>query len=124
MAFTEQYRVDIRKHCGFAMFGNIATQAFGYRYFQHYGTLEFRVSNASVEEEAIITKYVDTLNVLEDAIVGSSDNLDTNKAAVWDHNPREVANREGLYLSFRLKLCAFLGISPGPGIKTGGNIII
>ena len=123
MAFTEQYRVDIRKHCGFAMFGNIATQAFGYRYFQHYGTLEFRVSNASVEEEAIITKYVDTLNVLEDAIVGSSDNLDT-KAAVWDHNPREVANREGLYLSFRLKLCAFLGISPGPGIKTGGNIII
>lgn len=124
MAFTEQYRVDIRRHCGFAMFGNVATQAFGYRYFQHYGTLEFRVSNVSTEEEVVITKYVDNLNTLEDAIIGSSDNLDTNKAAVWDHNPREVANREGLYLSFRLKLCAFLGINPGPGIKTGGMITV
>jgi hypothetical protein len=124
MAFTEAQRVDIRRHCGFAMFGGVPTQAFGYRYFTRYGTLEFRVNNASPEEETVITDtYLANCNQLEVDLMGASVNLDTDQAAVWKHNKNEVRDRDALLRLWRLKLCSFLGLEGGgPGLNNSGGI--
>lgn len=122
MAFTNSEKVDIRRFCGFPAYGVGQAGFQGWRFFQAYGLLEFRLNNMAPEEEAVIrTTYLANLNTLETAIVGTSANLDTAKAAVWEHNPREHADRENLFLSWRRKLCGFLGIPPGPAIAGSGS---
>ena len=122
--FTDAEKVQIRRHCGFQAFGAVATQAFGYRYTTHYGTLEYRINNYTADEEDVIrTVYLANLAPLESALFGSSANLDTDQAAVWIHNKREVADRTALFNQVRRQLCDFIGIPPGPGLATGGSSI-
>jgi len=121
MALTDAQKTDVRRFCGFPLFGNQPTQTFGYRYFTHYGTLEYRMNNMSAAEEAVVVNtYLANLTTLETAIVGTSTNLDTDKAAVWERNKTEHKDREELFNSWRHKLCAFFGIAPGPGLKGVG----
>lgn len=124
--FTDAEKVDIRRFCGFQAFGSAAVQAFGHRFYTHYGTLEFRINNYSDAEETVIrTTYLANLYPLEMAIFGASDNLDTDVAAIWTHNKREVADRKGLFDLVRRQLCDFIGIPPGPGLaQSGGGITL
>lgn len=125
MALTDAQKTDVRRFCGFPLFGNQPTQGFGYRYFTQYGTLEYRIANMSAAEESVVVNtYLTNLAALETAIVGTSANLDTAKAAVWEHNKNEHRDREALFNSWRRKLCAFFGIEPGPGITGQGMRII
>lgn len=115
MSFTDAQKVDIRRYCGYPAFGGQPVQAFGHRFYQHYGTLEFRMSNFLPEEEAVITNtYLTNLATLEAAIPATGANLDTAQAAVWTRNPDELRERERLFASWRKKLCAFIGVPPGP----------
>jgi hypothetical protein len=124
MAFTDQQKIDIRRFCGFPVYGGVPVQAFGYRFFQWYGTLEFRMNNLDPNEETVVTTtYLANLYTLETAIFGASANLDTDQAAVWTHNKNEVRDREYLFDSTRRRLCDFFGIGPGPHLKAGGNTI-
>lgn len=124
MSFTDAEKVDIRRYCGYAAFGGQPVQAFGHRFYQHYGTLEFRLNNFLAEEEAVIrTTYLANLSTLESAIPAASSNLDTAKAAVWEHNANEVRDRERLFNGWRKRLCDFIGIPPGPNFgATGGSV--
>lgn len=123
MAFTNAERVDVRRFCGYGAFGGVASPAFGYRFFKSYGTLEFKLNNLAVEEEAVVrATYLPNLATLETAIFGASSNLDTDRAAVWTHNKREVADRTALYLQVRRQLCDFLGVEPGPAVSSSGGI--
>lgn len=125
MAFTDTEKVDIRRYCGFPLFGGQPVQAFGHRFYQHYGTLEFRLNNMLPEEETVVrTTYLANLATLETAIVSTSANLDTAKAAVWEHNKNEQRDREALFDSWRRRLCEFLGIPPGPGLQKSGITIV
>ena len=118
MAFTTAEKVDIRRHCGYPMFGGTPSSFQSYRFFQAYGTLEYRMSNMLAEEEAVVrTTYLANLTTLETAIPAASANLDTDQAAVWTHNKREVADRDALFANWRRKLCEFMGIPPGPGLS-------
>lgn len=120
MAFTDAEKVDIRRHCGFPAYGGQPVQAFGHRFFQHYGTLEFRINNMQAAEEAVVrTTYLANLSSLEAAVPTASDNLDTDQAAVWTHNKNEVRDRVALLDLWRRRLCAFIGIPPGPGLSGG-----
>jgi hypothetical protein len=98
---TEQQKVDCRRHCGFGVYGNGITAAppsFGYRYYEWNLTLEYRMNNLAPEEETtLIDNYLTPCNNLETALLGSSDNLDTDQAAVWYHNKVEVQDRWRLY---------------------------
>ncbi|MBO4120280.1 hypothetical protein J5T34_05940 [Cupriavidus gilardii] len=124
MAFTDAEKVDIRRYCGYPVFGGQPVQAFGYRFMQWYGTLEFRMNNlATVEEETVRTSYLANLASLEQAVPASSDNLDTDQAAVWTHNKREVADRMALFNLWRRQLCEFFGVPPGPSLQGGGGSI-
>ncbi|MHA3052521.1 hypothetical protein [Acinetobacter sp. ANC 4640] len=123
MAFTDAEKTDIRRYCGYPVFGGQPTQAFGHRFYQQYGTLEFRLNNLQASEEAVIrTTYLTNLQQLETDIVGTRSNLDTDQAAVWTHNKNEQRDREQLFDSWRRKLCGFLGIPPGAALGAGNSI--
>jgi len=124
MALTDAQKVDVRRYCGFPAYGGQPVQAFGHRFYQHYGTLEFRMNNMQTAEETVVTDYLTKLATLEAAVTGASDNLDTDEAAVWKHNRHEVRDRMGLYRMWRLELCKFFGIPAGPGLEGSGGIEI
>lgn len=123
MAFTDQERVDIRRFCGYPLFGGTPQSFQSYRFFQAYGTLEYRLTNLSSDEEttlrALYLTGPNNLYTLEQAIIGATANLDTDQAAVWTHNKNEVRDRLRLFDGWRKRLCDFLGVPPGPNF--GGN---
>ncbi len=121
MAFTDAQLTDIRRFCGYPAYGAVATAAESYRFFTAYGALEYKMQNLSTNEQTVVmTIYLANLYTLETAIVGAAANLDTDSASVWKHNKNEVADRENLFASWRLKLCAFMGVPPGPGLSAPG----
>lgn len=121
MAFTEAEKVQIRKYCGYPMKGGTPVQNFGWRYFQQYGTLEFFLINLSADEETEIRdNYLIKLPVLETDSFNTRENLDTLQAAVWQWNLNEIRDRKKLYNYWRLELCGFVGVDPGPFFNGGG----
>lgn len=125
MALTDAQKADVRRHCGYPVFGSEIGSNAGYRYFQAYGMLEFRMNNLRPEEETVLTAtYLANLTTLENAIPGTSANLDTAQAAVWKHNPKEQRDRDRLFDSWRRRLCSFLGIPPGPGLGDGTTRLV
>lgn len=122
MAFTDAEKTDIRRFCGYPVFGGQPVQAFGHRFYQQYGTLEFRINNLQPSEAEVIRTYLANLQQLETDIVGTRENLDTDQAAVWTHNKNEQRDREQLFDSWRRKLCEFLGIPAGSALGGGNSI--
>lgn len=122
---TDAERIDARRYCGYPAYGGSASGFSSWRFFQVYGLLEYRLSNLADGELAVIRRYLTTLTGLEVAIPGASENLDTDQAAVWSRNPNETRDREQLFDSWRTRLCAFLGIPPGPGLGSNApNLIV
>ncbi len=105
------------------MFGGQPVQDFGWRFFQQYGTLEFRMVNLSEDEEIEIrTNYLVKLPNLETDTYSVRQNLDTAQAAVWYWNKEEIRDRKKLYNYWRGELCAFIGVDKGPYFSSGGSI--
>lgn len=121
MSFTAAQKADIRRFCWYPVFGAPPASFQSYRFFQAYGTLEYRMSNLLPEEETVVTAKLATLYPLEIAIASASSNLDTDKAAVWTHNKNEVADRIRLYNYWRTDLCDYLGIPAGPQYASAGG---
>ncbi len=90
-----------------------------WRYFQVYGLLEFRLSNLSDPEMAVVRRYVGTLTALEVAVPAASDNLDTDQASMWSRNKDELPDRIRLLDEWRRRLCGFLGLEAGPALSSG-----
>lgn len=127
MAFTDAERTDIRRFCGYPAYGNGTDGYQGWRFNQAYGAMEFRISHLSGAEEAVTRQYLLQLVLLERAVPAASDTLDTAEAAVWTRNPDELADRLRLLDDWRRRLCAFLGVPPGPGLDgrtTGGPSVV
>src|ERR1035437_7165566 len=125
MSLTDAQKADVRRHCGFPVYGAEVGSNAGYRYFQAFGFLEFRMNNLRPEEETIvISTYLANLTTLESAIPTTSANLDTAPAAVWFHNPREMKDRLALFDTWRRRLCEFLGIPPVPGLRSSGRQMV
>ena len=124
-ALTDNEKIDTRRHCGYPAYGGTAAGFSSWRFYQVYGLLEYRMSNLADGEASVVRKYLGTLSVLEAAIPGASNNLDTNQAAVWSRNQNECRDREQLYDGWRTRLCAFLGVPPGPGLHSNSpNLIV
>lgn len=119
--FTDAEKVDVRRQCGYPAAGSTGPNAnTGYRFFQSYGLLEYRMENMAASEEAVVRTYLTDLAQLERDIVGVRENLDTDKAAVWTHNKNEQSDREALYDEWRRRLVAFIGVPPGPNLPARG----
>jgi hypothetical protein len=122
---SDHEKIDARRHCGYPAYGGTASGFSSWRFFQVYGLLEYRLNNLAEGEVNVIRTYLATLASLEIAIPRASDNLDTNQAAVWVRNQNEFRDRERLFDDWRIRLCAFLGIPPGPGLQSKSpNIIV
>jgi hypothetical protein len=120
---TDAERVDIRRFCGYPAYGAAPTGMQSWRYFQVYGLLEFRVSNLSDPEVAVVRRYLGTLTALEVAVPAASDNLDTDQASMWIRNKDELPDRIRLLDEWRRRLCGFLGVEAGPALS-GGTIAL
>jgi hypothetical protein len=124
-ALTDNEKIDARRHCGYPAYGGTAAGFSSWRFYQVYGLLEFRLNNLADGEATIVRRYLGTLAALESAIPRSSDNLDTDQAAVWSRNQNEYRDRELLFDGWRVRLCGFLGIPPGPGFHSSSpNLIV
>lgn len=117
---TDQQKVDVRRHCGYSVFGASPAGNMGWRFYTAYGTLEYRMNNLSGEEEAVVLSYITTLNQLELAVPPTSDNLDSDSAAGWAHNPNEIVDRLRLLDEWRRRFCSFLGVPPGDSLGGPG----
>ncbi len=114
---TEPERTDVRRFCGYPPAGAGLIGAISTTGTQDRGTLELRMSNLAATEITIVRRYLTTLTILEVAVPRAAENLDTDQAAVWTHNKSEVKDRLQLLDEWRRRLCAFLGVQPGRGLR-------
>ena len=127
---TDQQKLDVRRYAGYPLTAN--TPVDNYRDFAYgwvspgvWQTLFERLNNLSaVEESTLISVFLTNLALLEQSIADSYDNLDTAQAAVWTHNKNEVADKNNLFDGWRRRMCAFIGIPPGPSLGDGGCSIV
>ncbi len=130
-ALSDDEKANIRRFCGYPAYGAGPAGFQGWRFFQAYGLLEYRlgqdplrgIPNMAPAELAILRQYLQTLYTLEAAIPGAGENLETAAAAVWTHNKDEVTDRLALYSSWRRQLCGFIGVPAGPALGESGASI-
>jgi type II secretory pathway predicted ATPase ExeA len=127
---TAQQLVDARRFAGYQALADTSVdddQDFAYVAGPSgtRQTLQHRLTNLRDEEEAILVNtYLMNLTALEQGILDAAANLDTNQAAVWVRNPREVQERTKLFTDWRRRMCSFLGIAPGPDLGSGGIRVV
>lgn len=128
MALTDAQKDDVRRHVSYPVYGNGITASppsFGYRYYEWYLILEYRMDNLSTNQEILLTTiYVAQCNTAFNAIITSSDNLDTARAAVWDHNKYEVRDRFNLYKLQCSLLRQFLGVDDISPLMSGMSVVV
>ena len=124
MAFSDTERTDIRRHCGYPAYGSGAEGFQGWRFHQAYGLLEFRIMRMSGAEEAVARQYLATLATLEQAVPESAAMMDTEQAAVWKRNPRELRERTALFDDWRRRFCGFFGVPPGPALSGRSPVVV
>ncbi len=117
--FTDAQKTDVRRYCGYPAYGAGAAGFQGWRFFQAYGLLEFRLNNLAPAEIVVVGNYLTALATLEFAVTEAGSRLDTAEAAVWTRNPYEVRERAALFDDWRRRLCGFLGLPPGPALGDG-----
>jgi hypothetical protein len=123
-ALTDAEKVDARRFCGYPAHGAGPAGTQSWRYFQTSGQFEFRLTNLSEPEIAIVRRHLGTLMALELAIPAASDNLDTDQASMWTRNKDELDDRLRLLDEWRRRLCGFLGIVPGSALSRGTAVLI
>jgi len=126
---TPQQLADARRYMGYPMVGDTSPDdrsdlAYAQVTSGRYQTLAHRLNTLRAEEEAIVASYLVTLASLENGIARAADNLDTDKAAVWQRNRSEVSDRTRLYNQWRHQLCGLLGIPPGPSLGNGATRLV
>ncbi len=119
---TDAEKVDARRFMGYPVFGTNPSGNMGWQFYQAAGLLEYRIANLSAAEEAVLRQYLTTITALEQYVPDASAGLDTQAAGEWTRNPAELAERSRLLDGWRRRLCAFLGVPPGPGFG-GGNTV-
>jgi hypothetical protein len=120
MSFLDTEKTDIRRFCGYPAYGAGPAGFQGWRFYQAYGLLEFRMNNLSAAEEAVTRRYLATLNQLECAVPAASPGLDTDKAGPFQRNNDELMQRTSLFDGWRRRLCGFFGVPAGPDLGDGG----
>jgi hypothetical protein len=117
---TDQQKTDVRRFCGYPAYGASPSGNMGWRFYVAYGALEYRMNNLSPDEIIVVSNNLAVLLQLEQAVPCSSDNLDSEAAGAWTHNPNEVADRLRLLNVWSRRLCAFFGVPPGDGLGAAG----
>lgn len=122
ITLTEQQKTDIRDFCGFPAYGDGDVVFPAPWIMRQYIALEYRMNHLSVTDGyRLVNTYLANLYALESAIPAASATLNVDTAAVFKRNANEVKERERLFTYWRLRLCKFMDIKPGPGIEQVGS---
>jgi hypothetical protein len=128
MTLTAQQVADVRRFAGYPMLGTDTpaddSRDFAYGFVSPgvWQTLFHRLNNLTPENETtLVSVYLTNLYTLENAIVGATSNLDTSEAGPWVHNANEISDRQKLLDGWRRRMCAFIGIAPGPSLGNGNG---
>ena len=105
MTLTDPERSAIRRFCGYPPYGQGPAGFQGWRYYQARGLLEFRMTYLTEPEIVVVRRYLGQLEELETP--GDSDTGDSREASLR------------ILHDWRLHLCGFLGIPPGPELEKG-----
>lgn len=118
-SFTDAETTDIRRFCGYPAYA-----AYGYVFDADYAKLDTQIGAMAPAEIAIVrTVYLSVLTGLESAILTSAMNIGTDIAAVWTRNRTEREDRTALFNQKRRDLCAFIGVPPGAGLRSGTQLV-
>ena len=115
-------KTDARRFMGYPVFGTNASGNMGWQFYQAAGLVEYRLNNLASSEEEVLRRYLCSLTSLEMSVPESGMALDTAEAGEWKRNPRELVERSKLFDDWRYRLCAFLGVPPGPGLSGGSSV--
>lgn len=121
--FSDDERAQVRRFCGYPAYGAGPSGFQGWRFFQAYGTLEYRMTNLAPAEFAVVRQYLTNLYTLETATVTMSNTLNVDTAAVFKRNANEQKERDQLLRSWRMKLCGFLGVPAGPDLQNDSGAV-
>jgi hypothetical protein len=121
---SEAEKTDIRRYCGYPVYGNAASGGLGWRFYQAYGLLEYRMLHLTEHERRVARTQIQVLAEAEAGLGRCGENLDTSAAGVWSRNPNEATDRGRFFDDLRRRLCAFLGVPPGPGLGLGGAVVV
>jgi hypothetical protein len=119
---TDSEKIDARRFMGYPVYGTNPSGNMGWQYYQAFGLVEYRLNNLASGEEAVLRQYLATLSGLEQSVPEASGSLDTSSAGEWVRNPTEMAERARLLDGWSRRLCAFLGVPPGPGFGDGNTV--
>ena len=111
---SDSEKTEIRRHCGYPTAAVTGTGGLSWTFYQLCVLLETRMNVLTDSELAIVRRYIATLASLELAVPRAGDSLDTDQAAVWTRNRTEPQDRMALFDEWRRRLCAFVGVQPGP----------
>ena len=118
LPLSDAEKADVRRYCGFPTQTAGAAGGQSWFIYEQFGLLEERMNTLSGPELKIRRHYLATLLNLELAVPRAGDSLDTDQAAVWTRNRTEPQDRLALFDEWRRRLCAFLGLRPGPFFPT------
>ena len=121
---TDAEKSDVRRHCGYPIQAIAGTGGQSWFLYQQLGQMESRMNRLNDQELRITRTYLATLLNLELAVPRSGDSLDTDQAAVWTRNRTEQQDHLALFDEWRRRLCAFLGIQPGPYFPDKTNWVV
>lgn len=119
--FSDAEKADIRRYCWYPPYGTGNRSFEAWRFFQDYGTLEFRMNNMAPAEIQNIRWQLSLLYPIEQAIADMYTDLQVAVAAAFTRNPKELADRTAHFSQQRRKLCALIGVPPGPEKPGGGG---
>ncbi len=120
--FTDTQLTDIRRFCGFGMYGDGSVVGGAPWMMTYYLALEYKLQHMSTAEGAVVVARLADLNTLEAAIPAASSTLNVAQAGPFTRNANEIRDRMALFNTWRRELCAFLMIQPGPGLPAAGGI--
>lgn len=119
MAFTNKDKTDVRRFMGYPPIGTDGGRIFLGAIVNEPGLLEHRLQYLTPEEIDVLEGYLKQLRELEAAIPAAAANLDALAMGPLTGNRYEVAQRMSLFDEWRRRLCAFLDMPPGPGLRGG-----
>ncbi|HTQ70970.1 MAG TPA: hypothetical protein VMH92_05690 [Acidocella sp.] len=122
-AFSDDEKAQVRRFCGYEAYGQGAAGFQGWRFFQAYGLLEYRLNNLAPAEFSIVRQYLTNLYTLETALMTMSNTLNVDQAAAFKRNANERKERHAELRYWRERMCSFLGVPKGPGIADEGGSV-
>lgn len=123
LPLSDDELVYVRWACGYPAEGSGPTLDPFNRTFALFPMLEFRINNLQPAEITFVRARVAEIQTAQTGLGNASVSLDTDQASVFKRNKNEVADRESHLDDLRVRLAQFIGVGPGPELRSAARSI-